>query len=75
MNNLYSLESLIEIFTEHAKQAEENQKKNISAFKENSPNDPLPDYMKDDFNLPLAFAIICQEILEIKKKLKDDRYV
>jgi hypothetical protein len=68
MNDYYSLEFLINTFTEHEIRAKENQKKIIDSFKENNPGAPLPDHMTDDFNLPKALLAICKEILALKDK-------
>lgn len=64
----YTLESLIKTFSEHAFETEEARKKYMKQFKEDYPNEPLPDYMLKDFNLPLAFVCICEELLKLREK-------
>ncbi len=62
---MYSLEYLINKFEKHSKEYVKQHQENIDKFKENNPNEPLPEYMKDDFNLPEALKLMC---IEIQKK-------
>lgn len=59
---MYELEELIKKFKEHAEQADKNNEEWKKSFQDNNPGEPLPDHMKDDFNLPRALGSICQEI-------------
>jgi hypothetical protein len=67
----YTLEFLIKTFSEHSLKFREGQKKLIRDFKENNPNDPLPDYSLDDFDLPKALVSICEEISNLKLLQKE----
>lgn len=67
MNNL---NKLIEIFNNHSEHFQRKQKELIKQFKENNPNESLPSYLKDYFDLPSALSFICSEIESIKKKIK-----
>lgn len=62
---MYTLKFLVETFSRHAIEAEKGKKKFIKEFKENYPDEPLPEHVKDDFNLPEALACICMEIMRI----------
>jgi len=61
----YSMEFLIKKLAEHAIKAEENRAQWIRDFKQNYPEEPIPDHFKEDFNLPAALASICREILRV----------
>lgn len=63
---MYKLDWLIDKFLDHAEKHKKSNKRLISEFIENNPNEPLPDYFKDDFNLCTALATICSEIVQIK---------
>jgi hypothetical protein len=63
---MYTLEYLIEKFLEHEKRAEQTQKELIAQFIENNPGEPLPEWFKDDFNLPGALSSVCAEVLALK---------
>lgn len=66
--NLYSLESLIETFLDHSKKADNQRQKWIADFKENCPNEELPEHMKDEFSVATALAAICIELLKLRDK-------
>lgn len=66
---MYDLENLIKKFIEHGKILDQNQKELIDSFVKNNPGQPLSDYLKDDFNLPLALVSICSELLALKEKV------
>ena len=67
--NVYNLDELELLFLQHADEADKNNKECIARFKENYPNDPLPDHMDDPFNLPEALAVMCGEIRKLQKKI------
>lgn len=64
----YTLEYLIDTFKDHAKRAVVERKRCIKNYQESNPGHPIPEWMTDEFNLPLAFVSICTEILELKRK-------
>ncbi len=64
---MYTLEEMIADFTKHAEQAEKNNQEWIKSFQNNHPGEPLPDHLKEEFNLPKALASICSEIIKLKK--------
>lgn len=70
----YTMEELLTIFQKHAEEYEESIHKNTKLYKEMYPNDPIPEHLKNSFNLPLALWIIIAEIerlkhIVIKKKI------
>lgn len=67
---MYELESLIETFVLHHKQRTEANKKLIKVWQKNYPDEALPDYLHDEFSLPLALEAICREIQALKDKLQ-----
>jgi hypothetical protein len=68
------MESLIETFGKHAIKAAEQQEKSLLSYRENNPEGPLPDYMEEEFNLPLALRSICLQIAMLKAGIKQTRY-
>lgn len=64
---MYRLDFLIETFSKHAEEADKNKKHQLEQFKAMNPNEPIPDYVTDDFNLPMALATICHEIQKLKE--------
>jgi hypothetical protein len=64
---MYELREMIEIFTEHAKEAEKERVRAIEEFKENNPDAKIPKWFMDKFSLPLALKSICSEILKLQK--------
>ncbi len=65
----YSIKELIEVFYDHAVRVEENRLQWIRDFKENNPNQPLPDEMKDTFSISKALASMCTEIQALNQKI------
>lgn len=66
--NMYSIESLKEIFLEHGTQSEEGKAQNIKTFQEQNPGEPLPEFMTEPFNLCFALYSICDELSKIRDK-------
>ena len=64
----YSIEFLVQKFQTHSKESEKIREEQVENFKENNPGIDLPEWLKDDFNFPLALNCICLEILELKNK-------
>lgn len=73
MESKYQLENLIVKFIDHANKADKSQSVLIAQFIENNPNEPLPEWFKDDFNLPMALCSICSELLNLKRKIGMDK--
>ena len=61
-----TIKSLLNTFSEHAIKAENNRLNRIEEFKENYPEDKIPDHMLETFNLPEALAVMCKEIIELR---------
>jgi len=57
---------LAKTFKEHSQKLIKDREERLAEFKERYPDDPIPEFLADDFNLPEALAIICEEILCIK---------
>ena len=66
--DMYTLEYLIHKFEEHGRRAEETQKDLVRQWRENNSHEPIPSYLEDDFNLPMALLEICQEIKKMKER-------
>jgi hypothetical protein len=65
---MYKIDFLIKTFTKHAEVACDNWLKDRRNFKKMNPKEPLPDYLKDDFNLPLALVTICHAIRDLQEE-------
>lgn len=63
---MYKLDFLIETFLKHAEEHAENNRRLLEQFKKMNPDEPIPDHMTEEFNLPMALATICHEIQEMK---------
>jgi hypothetical protein len=66
MENKYTLESLIDVFSDHSIRYEEDRIKWIENFKKDYPSEPVPTYLEEYFNLSSALKCICEEILMLK---------
>jgi hypothetical protein len=65
----YRIESLAEIFLNHARECEIDIEKQIVCCQHYHPNDPLPEYMIDRFNLAKALSVMANEIARIKNAI------
>lgn len=65
---MYTIEFLIEKFAEHTIKAKEINEECIKNFKEENPDQPLPDHMLDDFSITEALHCMCREILNLRRK-------
>jgi hypothetical protein len=68
---MYKIDFLVKTFLKHAETAQENWIKDRKMFKKMNPKEPLPDHYKEDFNLPLALATICDCIRHLNERLKE----
>jgi cysteinyl-tRNA synthetase len=66
---MYKLDFLIETFLKHAEEHKNNNERLLEQFKKMNPDEPIPDHMKEEFNLPMALATICNAIQELNKRL------
>jgi hypothetical protein len=66
MSKDYSIESLSEVFSDHAEKFDRDSKRNIEEYKIKYPDQDLPEHMKENFNLAQALSLICKEIIIIK---------
>lgn len=66
MEHNYSLEGISKTFSEHAEMGEQHQKMVNETFLQQNPGQELPEHMKNPFNLPKAFSVICSEIEKLK---------
>jgi len=66
---MYKLDFLIDTFTKHAEEHKKNNERLLEQFKKMNPEEPIPDHMTDEFNLPMALATICNAIQELNKRL------
>ena len=67
----YSIESLSAIFANHARSQNNNYQKDLEEYRNNNPGQPLPEHLKDSFNLCLALCIMCKEIKALHDKVTD----
>lgn len=63
----YDIDTLIEIFSEHAIEAKKNKEKDLKDYKKNYPGEPIPAHMVDDFCITEALSCMCQEIADLKR--------
>lgn len=63
---MYTIEELIEIFVDQAKQSEKMKQDQLELWIKTNPGEDAPDYMLDDFNICWALQVMCQEIEKIK---------
>lgn len=70
---MYKLDFLIDTFLKHAEKHDKDNREIRKRFKEDAPNEPLPEYLTDDFSLPMALATICHEIENIKRDMGQGR--
>lgn len=66
MTHQYDLQSLIDTFAKHSHEYENYQKNLLNKFTMDSPNEKMPDHMKDNFNISQAFYMMCLEIMRLK---------
>lgn len=64
----YSIDKLPAIFATHARIANNIQQEQMKNFVENCPGQPIPDHMKDPFNIALALSIMAQAIKDLQAK-------
>lgn len=62
----YSIEELYLIFKDHAKSYDEHNEYLIRQFKEDYPDERLPEHFKHPFNLSWALLSICTAILNLQ---------
>ena len=57
------------IVSKTIKYTQKHNKELIAGYKENFPDEPLPDHFTHDFDINIAFASMCEEILLVRKQL------
>lgn len=62
----YELNRLIKTFLKHAEEQIERNDEQKKKYIEQNPNEPVPDHMNEEFNLPYALACMCLEINKLK---------
>ena len=67
----YGMGYLEETFKQHAEEAEKNHERVVNAWKNENSSDAIPEYLKNDFNLPLALGSIVREIIRLNNRLDD----
>lgn len=66
----YRIEELIKTFHEHAQNFVDGKEYRLKMYKEEFPNNEIPDCLKEEFNLAFALSEICTEIAILKEELK-----
>lgn len=64
------IKSLIKTFSKHETHAIKDRQKMMRDFIKNYPGEKIPEHIKEDFNLPAALRLMCEEILKLKEMLK-----
>lgn len=64
----YSVESLVELFTKHADDADNQLAEQIKTYHQINSDPELPDHMKNPFNLPRALAALASAIRDLQAK-------
>lgn len=67
----YELESLSSVFEGHARAQLKMHSELIVKYREEYPNDELPDHFKDDFCLPMALKVLVDEVIRLRRELQD----
>ncbi len=70
-NHDYSIDNLALNFVEHSIESDKILQKNIRRFKEDYPDNPLPNHYENSFNLSRALSVLTDEILDLKEKLNN----
>lgn len=68
IDHFYSIEKLPEIFAEHALIASKESERLLKMYIENNPNQPIPEYLQESFNIALALRVMCQAIKDLQEK-------
>jgi len=66
----YELEFLEETFYRHAESAKKQHDEMVIKYKNEFSSDKLPDYLKDEFSLPVALLSIVEEVKRLKRKIR-----
>lgn len=64
-----TLEELVQTFADHSIQAKIENEKLIKQFTEVNPGQTIPKWLLEDFSLPQALRLICEEIINLKRWL------
>lgn len=64
----YTLEYLSKVFSEHFVENEKERQRILKKFKEDNPEQPVPEWLNNDFSFPLAIKTIVDELLKMKPK-------
>lgn len=65
----YRIEALGSTFAKHAEITDKQCQQSIQNFKENNPDCPVPEPMKENFNLARALSVMASEIEMLKLQL------
>ncbi len=71
--DLYELHSLCQMFYQHAEKQKHMKAEILDRWKDNNPNTEVPEHLLDEFCLPLAFAGMLEEIIQLRKELDELR--
>lgn len=63
---MYTLDELMDKFGKHAIESDKSRIKLIEDWKQENPGQEVPEWMIEDFNLPLALCVLCKEIKMLK---------
>lgn len=64
----YTLEALIKSFEAHAQTTDNQCKCALERFKENEPNEQIPEWLENPFNLSRALLVMAQEIKMMRNR-------
>lgn len=66
----YSIENLIDTFKEHHIKFRKNEQKLLKQFKEDYPEEPIPEEYMCDFSVALALFSICKSIKALHEDIQ-----
>jgi len=67
------MEKLRLTFLDHASESKKCKESDIINFKENYPDEPLPEHLINAFSLPTALAVMCAEIIRLRDHQHNER--
>ncbi len=71
--DLHELHRLCQQFYQHAEEQKRMRAEMIERWKANNSSIQIPEHMLDGFSLPLAFAAMLEEIIQLRKELDELR--
>jgi mRNA-degrading endonuclease RelE of RelBE toxin-antitoxin system len=70
MEHDYSIENLAATFEKHAQELDKDTEELLKKFMEEDPEEPIPKYIDNPFNLPRALCVMMKEIDRLRQICK-----